>query len=400
MKLVPCWLLLGSLLVEQIASYLPQTNNHHHPNVDPLRPFSPNKKTTKWHIPHRKLSYPFPNGRCGGTVITIPAKDTYGIDVNLAKVNVGGIVLPPRDIQVWLPPNYQQPNQQGEEGRRRRRHPVLYVHDGENSMEDADSWTGQSWRLTGALMRLADHQLLAPMYQEALPICVLLPSTKSDDLLPGLIRRRHLEYGDLSFLPFAKAHVDFVAQTLKPLIDARFDTNPAADATFTMGASLGGQASLNLLLQYPDLFGGAACLSPAFGPTILADVVKASSQMAVSDNNNNNQQGPKKIYMDIGGDSDDVKVPWLDLLDHVTPDHWWNPGYFWLDTQLQAGVQAMCRVLDQERIPYDFHQIPGGRHNERAWAQRMDKPLLHLYGRHTQTSNNNKINLPPTTKNI
>ena len=89
----------------------------------------------------------------------------------------------------------------------------------------------------------------------------------------------------------------------------------------------------------------------------------------------------KKLYMDIGGDKDDIKVPFIDILDHITPQHWWNPGYFWLDTQLQEGVDAMRFILDQKRINYRFHQIPGGRHNERAWSQRMDKPLLHFYGK-------------------
>jgi hypothetical protein len=211
-------------------------------------------------FPGRELSHPFPNGNCGGHIVTIPAEDTYGIDVNLADYNVGGAILPPRPIQVWLPPGYRDDGS--------KQHPVLYVHDGDSAIEDSQSWTGRSWRLTGALVRLADHELLAPIYQDRLPICVLLPSAH-DELFPG-IRRRHLEYGDMS-LPFAKAHVDFVAQTVKPLVDSRFATNP--DDSFTIGASLGGQASLNLLLKYPNLFAGAAMLSPGQSVMIVVVVV-------------------------------------------------------------------------------------------------------------------------------
>jgi enterochelin esterase-like enzyme len=305
----------------------------------------------------RTLTPPFPNGLCGGRIITIPPEDTYGIDVNLANINLGGdLILPPRDIRVWLPPDYSETST--------NRHPVLYVHDGNNAMDDQTSWTGRSWRLTGALTRLADHHLLKEHHP--LPIFVLLP-TVDEDLFPG-IRRRHLEYGDMS-LPWAGAHVDFVAKTLKPLIDNRFATDPSAEATFSIGASLGGQAALNLLLKYPDLFGGAACLSPAFGPTILREVTKRAESLK-----------NKKLYLDIGGDIQDVKVPWIDLMDHFTPHHWWNPGYWWLDTQLQTLVTAMTRALDQAGVDYCYHQVPGGRHNERAWALRIDKPLLHLYG--------------------
>lgn len=308
----------------------------------------------------RTLTPPFPNGLCGGRIITIPPQDTYGIDVNLANINLGGdLILPPRDIRVWLPPDYNETN----------RHPVLYTHDGNNAMDDQTSWTGRSWRLAGALTRLADHHLLKEYHP--LPIVVLLP-TVDEDLLPG-IRRRHLEYGDMS-LPWAAAHVDFVAKTLKPLIDNRFATDPSAEATFSIGASLGGQAALNLLLKYPDLFGGAACLSPAFGPTILREVTERAASLK-----------NKKLYLDIGGDIQDVKVPWIDLMDHFTPQHWWNPGYWWLDTQLQTLVTAMTRALDQAGVDYCYHQVPGGRHNERAWALRIDRPLLHLYGQEQQS---------------
>merc|ERR1719491_156262 len=68
-----------------------------------------------------------------------------------------------------------------------------------------------------------------------------------------------------------------------------------------------------------------------------------------------------------------VRVSLINILDG------WNPGYFWLDTQLQGQVTAMRRALDRGGIHYQFRKFPGGRHNERAWALRIDKPLLHLF---------------------
>lgn len=49
-------------------------------------------------------------------------------------------------------------------------------------------------------------------------------------------------------------------------------------------------------------------------------------------------------------------------------------------TQLRPSLDAMRRVLESNDIPHIYEDIPGGRHNERAWSQRIDKPLLHLYG--------------------
>lgn len=364
------------------------------PRVFPREPTPPQIETTASKTarpslissaPRRPLTPPFPNGLCGGTIVDIPPDETFGLDVNLARINLlGDLVLLPRPIRVWLPPGYDdgETNDDDASSSSGRRHPVLYVHDGQNAMEDTDSWTGASWRLAGALTRLADHGMLfggdnldqkkeeeddtRPSSSTLLPIVVLMPSAEGD-LLPG-IRRRHLEYGDLNF-PFAQTHADLVANTVKPLVDNRFRTNPSPDATFAMGSSLGGQASLHILLRYPDLFGGAACLSPAFGPQILNKVASGANGVLKG----------KKIYLDIGGDVDDVRVSPIDLMDHFTDVHQWNPGYFWLDTQLQGQVLDMREALESSGANTCFRKYPGGRHNERAWAQRIDKPLLHLF---------------------
>ena len=299
--------------------------------------------------PARPLQPPYPNGSCGGTVVSIPPEFTFAIDV---KLSGNTILLPPRTIDVWLPPDY-------DESSGRKRHPVLFCHDGQNAMDDASSWTGMSWRLMGAITRMADRGMIET------PIVVLLPSC-ADHLVPG-VSRRHLEYGDAS-LPFSRAHADFVARTVKPLVDSTFHTNPKQ--AHAIGTSLGGQASLHLLLRYPDLFQGAACLSPCFQPTTLAQVALQASQLK-----------EKRIYLDMGGDVEDTTVPFFDVMDHLTPRAWHNPGYWWLDTQLRPSLDAMLRILEENDVPHMFEEIPGGRHNERAWAQRIDKPLQHLYGK-------------------
>ena len=44
-------------------------------------------------------------------------------------------------------------------------------------------------------------------------------------------------------------------------------------------------------------------------------------------------------------------------------------------------IDATLLALDQAGVKYNYEQFPGGRHNERAWAQRIHRPLLHLYGK-------------------
>lgn len=258
-----------------------------------------NAQQSRHHVPERPLVPPFPNGACGGRVVSIPPEETYSIDL---KLGGNALMLPPRTIDVWLPREYDEEPYADQE------FPVLICHDGDNAMEDAISWTGASWRLMGALTRLAERDMLRYPYP---PIVVLLPSAKGD-LVPG-VRRRHLEYSDTGNM-FGQAHVDFIAKTVLPYIRVNFRASRNATDTFVLGSSLGGQASMHMLVRHPDLIGGAGCLSPAFQPATLASVT-----------GNLHKLRGKRIYMDIGGDIDDKKVPMFDLFDHMTGEHWWNP---------------------------------------------------------------------------
>lgn len=320
----------------------------------------------------------FANGVCGGRLVSIAG-----------LFRRQSLLLPDRDITVWLPPSYDDPMFH------HQYYSVIYCHDGQNAIEDRDSWTGASWRLAGAVMKLVEQQCI-----DQPPILVLIPSANGD-LLPG-VRRRHLEYASLDTSPFATAHTDLVAQVIKPTIDRQFRTYSDAAHTFAMGTSMGGQASMNLLLKYPNLFGGAACLSPYFSADTIARV--AAEGLVRSSSSSRHQ----RIYLDIGGDTATEKVPLFDWQDHLTPAHWWNPGYFWLDTSLQESVNAMNIALTKSTATtttrmsgsgsrnsatttttnlsgdnttaVQYRHFPGARHNERAWARRIHWPLLHLLG--------------------
>lgn len=353
---------LLTLLLSTLQSTLAYTTNNPNNQFQPPPKITNLKRNNPSTTPQRPLTPPFPDGLNNGQLITLPPSEHLLLDANLSG---NTLLLPPRDIQVWLPPDYDKyPHQH---------FPVLYVHDGQNAICDSTSWTGYSWRLAGALNRLSERQLLTqttPYHSP--PILVLIPC--NEERIGGIVPRRHLEYGDMNQI-FAQRHVDFVALTLKPLIDSKFRTLRDVKHTATIGSSLGGQAAMHCVLRHPDVFGKVACLSPAFQPSIVSFVSSLDRQ----------GEGvklfeDKVFYMDNGGDENDIKVPFVDVIDFMSQDHWWNPGYWWLDSQLQPGIDAMRVALDSKGVNYEYHKIPGGRHNERAWALRIHKPLLALYG--------------------
>jgi metallo-beta-lactamase class B len=60
------------------------------------------------------------------------------------------------------------------------------------------------------------------------------------------------------------AYVDFLVNTLKPWIDARYRTRPGPESTGVAGSSMGGLISLYALQKHPEVFGRAGVFSPAF----------------------------------------------------------------------------------------------------------------------------------------
>lgn len=265
-----------------------------------------------------------------------------------------GILLPERDIRVWLPPGYDEDEQ--------RRFPVLYVHDGQNMMRSRTSWRDRpSWELGSTFSWLLARDQVEPA------IVVMIDSVEvgSGPLNNPLLRRRWLEY-DSNTPVFGERYLTFVCDELKPAIDAEFRTLTGPAATSSLGSSMGGLCSFLLLWKRPDTFGNSACLSPVFQAPLIADVALRGSRLHPTD---------ARVYIDNGGDADGQRVPVLDLLDGP------EAGWWWLDSQLQPGIDGMRAALELHNVPFKYHRAPGARHNERAWARRVDLPLLHLYGK-------------------
>jgi S-formylglutathione hydrolase FrmB len=187
------------------------------------------------------------------------------------------------------------------------------------------------------------------------PIIVMIPCGQGfTDFPPS--NQRHSEYGDM-MLPISQAHGHFVANVLHPYVRNKFRVKDGPGHTYAIGSSLGGQASLQLLLRNPEIFGGAACLSPCFQAGTIAATV---ANLVQESGDGLKSLRSKKIYLDNGGDTDDKRVPMFDVMDHFTlNDNWLNPGFFWLDTQLQPTIDAVRWTLERGNVNFMYKKFPG-----------------------------------------
>jgi predicted alpha/beta superfamily hydrolase len=172
-----------------------------------------------------------------------------------------------RDLAVYLPPSY---------GETDRRYPVLYVQDGQNLFDPEASFAG-SWRVDLAMNWAAARRL------EGMVVGV-----------PNAGEERIAEYS-----PFddpeggpgrGGEYVRHLAETIKPLVDARFRTLPQRGTTGVAGSSMGGLISLFAFFARPDIFGIMGALSPSlwFAERAIFGVLEAAPFR------------PGRLYLDVG----------------------------------------------------------------------------------------------------
>ncbi len=249
-----------------------------------------------------------------------------------------------RAVDVWLPPGYFS------DAAKEQRYPVLYVHDGQNVFDPATSFIGVDWGIDETMTRLIAEKKVPP----TIVVAVWNTPKRLNEYMPQRAIERSAE-ADLDAMfkpvrrqPLGDAYLKYLVTELKPAIDARYRTLPDRTHTSIMGSSMGGLISLAAICDYPDVFGGAACLSTAW--TVAGGVTTRKLQNALPD--------PKthRIYFDFGSETKDGRY---EPLQQAVDAQMKNAGY-------SAGTNWITK------------SFPGAEHSERAWKQRGHEPLEFL----------------------
>jgi predicted alpha/beta superfamily hydrolase len=225
------------------------------------------------------------------------------------------------------------------------------MHDGQNLFDPATSFLGVDWGIGGTMSRL----IAAGTVREAIVVGIWNTAERDREYMPeqplampraAEVRRDQVEEGPL----LSDAYLRFLVTELKPWVDATYPTAPGRADTFVVGASLGGLISLYALTEYPQVFGGAGCLSPHWpaGEGIVIDYLEAVLPPPAG----------HRLYFDHGTEGLDAA---------------YAPYQRWVDEVMRAagyveGKDWMTRVF------------PGAEHSEVAWRERVHLPLTFLLG--------------------
>lgn len=236
--------------------------------------------------------------------------------------------------------------------------PVLYMFDGQNLFHSFKGWGGelnQGWRVN----KLLDSLNVAVVLPKMIVVGIYngqdkrgaeyMPAKPYDLVNQRIQRTTHEWYSSFKeHPPESDAQLKFIVEELKPYIDANFKTKKSKENTIVAGASMGGLMSAYAICEYPDVFGGAACISTHWPPLdgVFLEYLK----------NNLPDPDQHKIYFDHGTEGLDAEyAPFQQVADSIM-----------MVKGFQKGVNWMTKVFI------------GAKHHEDDWHARLSIPLLFL----------------------
>mgnify|MGYP000511858880 CR=1 FL=1 len=82
--------------------------------------------------------------------------------------------------------------------------------------------------------------------------------------------------------PKSREYLRFIVEELKPFIDANYKTRPGRDDTFLMGSSMGALISLYGVIEYLDVFGGAAAVSTHWPSSMMLSITSRAMLLGIA----------------------------------------------------------------------------------------------------------------------
>jgi enterochelin esterase-like enzyme len=264
--------------------------------------------------------------------------------------------IKPRNVDVWLPDSYTN----------QKKYAVLYMHDGQMLFDATKTWNKQEWKVDEIVSNLLEEEKIKDIIVVAIWNIPEIRFTdyypkKSLELLPKKVRdslfNEAKKRGNLLSLNDFQAdnYLKFMVDELKPYIDKHYSTLTDYKSTFIAGSSMGGLISMYAICEYPEIFGGAACISthwpgvmPSKNNPIPASIFEYMKQHVPSPQTH-------IFYFDYGTETLDQYYPqYLETVDSI----FFGKGY-----------------TEKNYMNLEFE---GADHSEESWNRRFDIPLTFL----------------------
>lgn len=263
-----------------------------------------------------------------------------------------------RNIEVWLPDGYSA----------KKKYAVLYMHDGQMLFDSTTTWNKQEWGVdetVGALIR--DKKIRETIivgiwnngskrHSEYFPQKPFesMPKSRQDSLYTA-----NRANGNALFVEKVQSdqYLRFLVYELKPFIDRKFSTHKGRSHTFVAGSSMGGLISLYAVSEYPQVFGGAACISTHWPGAFVPEMNPIPATFFAYMQRKLPSPNTHKLYFDYGT---------------ATLDALYEP--------YQRQADAILKAKGYHAENWQTLKFEGEDHSERAWRKRFHLPIRFLLG--------------------
>ncbi len=261
-----------------------------------------------------------------------------------------------KDISVWLPPDYSEDQQ----------YAVLYMQDGQELFDASTTLFKQEWSADEVASQLMSEGIV----RDFIIVAVHHAGTgRFSEYLPqkpymAIAETERREFSEIE-MPFggklfeseirSDRYVQFLVEELKPYIDRSFPVLGDRDNTFVMGSSMGGLISIYAISEYPDVCGGAACLSTHWPGSM--DLENNPFWAEMLDYLEINLPSPHnhRIYFDHGSEGLDAMYG-----------------------EIQLKVDELMRVKGFDETNWTTRTFPGADHTPIDWGKRLRLPMTFL----------------------
>jgi predicted alpha/beta superfamily hydrolase len=268
--------------------------------------------------------------------------------------NLNSNYVPKRKIDVWLPKGYNT----------NKKYSVLYMHDGEMLFDSSITWNKKSWLMQEPITKLISENKIKEVivvgiwnggerrhseYFPQKPFEML--SLDQKVTIKEAVRKNNASVFN-SHEVNSNNYLKFIVEELKPYIDKNFSTNSNSNNTFIAGSSMGGLISMYAICEYPNVFGGAICMSTHWpgifemenNPIPAAFLQYLNEKLPSAQNH--------KIYFDCGDQTLDALYP-----------------------PLQNKVDELMRKKGYTQNSWMTKYFTNQDHSEVAWSGRVQIPL-------------------------
>ncbi|MGB3079950.1 MAG: alpha/beta hydrolase-fold protein [Saprospiraceae bacterium] len=262
----------------------------------------------------------------------------------------------PRKIDIWTPGDFDAT----------KKYSVIYMQDGQMLFDSTTTWNKQEWQVDETMDKLLQEHKI----HDAIIVGIWNNNEyRSAEYVPEIALKyfpnalkADLEKNYFKSKPRSNDYLRFIVYELKTFIDSSYPTYKDPQHTFIMGSSKGGLISLYAICVYPQIFGGAGCLSTDWVLTVpqsKEEQAKFNIPPTFIKYLAENLPDPKnhRIYFDYGTE---------------TLDHYYEPFQIQVDSLMVKNGYTSENWMTKK--------FTGEDHSEHAWARRLHMPLEFLIG--------------------